>query len=187
MRTLSVYTSSLTSFRLNVPRNFETSYAPASSMSSTSVARPQFQPSKHRNFGTTKRTSNFSWMATVGENVQSSPVPTSVPVRVAHELLQAGHQYLDVRTPEEFSAGHAAGAINVPYMFRVGSGMTKNPNFVQQVLAEFRKDDEIIVGCQLGKRSLMAATELISSGFTGITDIAGGYAAWVQNELPTES
>ncbi|CAI9111014.1 OLC1v1011147C3 [Oldenlandia corymbosa var. corymbosa] len=123
MRTLSVYTSSLTSFRLNVPRNFETSYAPASSMSSTSVARPQFQPSKHRNFGTTKRTSNFSWMATVGENVQSSPVPTSVPVRVAHELLQAGHQYLDVRTPEEFSAGHAAGAINVPYMFRVGSGL----------------------------------------------------------------
>lgn len=66
-------------------------------------------------------------MATVGENVQSNasaaaPPPTSVPVRVAHELLQAGHRYLDVRTAEEFSAGHAAGAVNVPYMFRVGSG-----------------------------------------------------------------
>lgn len=37
-------------------------------------------------------------MATVGENVQSTvAVPTSVPVRVAHELLQAGHRYLDVR------------------------------------------------------------------------------------------
>ncbi|KHN24869.1 Thiosulfate sulfurtransferase, chloroplastic, partial [Glycine soja] len=39
-----------------------------------------------------------------------------------YELLLAGHQYLDVRTPEEFNAGHAPGAINIPYMFRVGSG-----------------------------------------------------------------
>lgn len=38
-------------------------------------------------------------MATAGENVQSTvvPIPTSVPVRVAHELLLAGHRYLDVR------------------------------------------------------------------------------------------
>ncbi|RWV96493.1 hypothetical protein GW17_00040789, partial [Ensete ventricosum] len=48
-------------------------------------------------------------------------------------------------------------------------------------------------GCRSGKRSLMAAAELTSAvsnsfsqGFTGITDIAGGYSAWVQNRLPTE-
>jgi hypothetical protein len=29
--------------------------------------------------------------------VGSTVVPTSVPVRVAHELQQAGHRYLDVR------------------------------------------------------------------------------------------
>ncbi|KAI8023116.1 hypothetical protein LOK49_LG03G01834 [Camellia lanceoleosa] len=39
---------------------------------------------------------SFSWMATVGGNVESAAVPTSVLVRVAHELLQAGHQYLDM-------------------------------------------------------------------------------------------
>ncbi|XWS29144.1 hypothetical protein CRYUN_Cryun24cG0003100 [Craigia yunnanensis] len=113
-------------------------------------------------------------------------VPTSVPVRVAHELHQAGHRYLDVRTPEEFSAGHASGAINIPYMYKVGSGMTKNPNFLAEVSSHFGKYDEIIVGCQLGKRSLMAATDLLAAGFTAITDIAGGYAAWTQNRLPTE-
>lgn len=120
-------------------------------------------------------------------NLEATGVPTSVPVRVALELLQAGHRYLDVRTPEEFSAGHASGAINVPYMYRVASGMVKNPNFRAEVLSQFGKYDEIIVGCQLGKRSLMAATELLAAGFTGITDIAGGYAAWTQNGLPTES
>ncbi|KAG6773794.1 hypothetical protein POTOM_021111 [Populus tomentosa] len=55
-------------------------------------------------------------------NLEATGIPTSVPVRVAHELHQAGHRYLDVRTPDEFSAGHAAGAINIPYMYRVGTG-----------------------------------------------------------------
>uniref|UniRef100_A0A803R7G9 Rhodanese domain-containing protein n=1 Tax=Cannabis sativa TaxID=3483 RepID=A0A803R7G9_CANSA len=59
---------------------------------------------------------------TLRRNLETTRVPISVPVRVAHELLQAGHRYLDVRTPEEFSAGHAPGAVNIPYMYRVGSG-----------------------------------------------------------------
>ncbi|XP_016201414.1 thiosulfate sulfurtransferase 16, chloroplastic isoform X1 [Arachis ipaensis] len=128
----------------------------------------------------------FRREAGLSGSLEAVGVPTSVPVRVAHELLLAGHRYLDVRTPEEFHAGHAPGAINIPYMFRVGSGMTKNTNFVKEVSSELRKDDEIIVGCQLGKRSMMAATDLLAAGFTGVTDIAGGYAAWTQNNLPTE-
>ncbi|CAK7346092.1 unnamed protein product [Dovyalis caffra] len=48
--------------------------------------------------------------------------PRSVPVHVAHELLQAGHQYLDVRTHDEFRAGHPSGAMNIPYMFKNGAG-----------------------------------------------------------------
>ena len=41
------------------------------------------------------------------------------------------------RTPEEFSAGHVVGAVNIPYMYRVGSGYfpflecTEHPNFIQ--------------------------------------------------------
>ncbi|XP_066374243.1 uncharacterized protein [Miscanthus floridulus] len=46
----------------------------------------------------------------------------SVPVRVAYELQQAGHRYLDVRTESEFSAGHPERAVNIPYLFRAGSG-----------------------------------------------------------------
>ncbi|KAI4327801.1 hypothetical protein L6164_020219 [Bauhinia variegata] len=129
---------------------------------------------------------SLSTKAGVKASLETLGVPTSVPVRVAHELLLAGHRYLDVRTPEEFNAGHAPGAINIPYMYTVGSGMSKNINFVAEVSSHFRKDDEIIVGCQLGKRSMMAATDLLAAGFTGITDIAGGYAAWTQNGLPTE-
>ncbi|XVF62253.1 hypothetical protein PTKIN_Ptkin08bG0202600 [Pterospermum kingtungense] len=141
-----------------------------------------------RSVSVVRKKLNFCPKAALRENVQqqATGVPTSVPVRVAHELHQAGHRYLDVRTPEEFSAGHVPGAINIPYMYKFGSGMTKNPNFVAEVSVHFGKYDEIIVGCQLGKRSLMAATDLLADGFTAVTDIAGGYAAWTQNQLPTE-
>ncbi|CAN6918012.1 unnamed protein product [Brassica oleracea] len=117
---------------------------------------------------------------------EAARVPTSVPVRVARELAQAGYKYLDVRTPDEFSIGHPSSAINVPYMYRVGSGMIKNPSFLKQVSSHFRKHDEIIIGCESGERSLMASTELLTAGFTGVTDIAGGYVAWTENELPVE-
>lgn len=117
---------------------------------------------------------------------QEAVVPSSVPVRVAHELLQAGHRYLDVRTVDEFNAGHVVGATNIPFMFKVGSGMTKNPNFLEEVSKTFGKDDEILIGCLSGRRSLMAASELSSAGFTGLTDVAGGYSSWVQNNLPVE-
>ncbi|XP_066376884.1 thiosulfate sulfurtransferase 16, chloroplastic-like [Miscanthus floridulus] len=119
-----------------------------------------------------------------GTEALPSSVPRSVPVRVAYELQQAGHRYLDVRTEGEFSAGHPEGAVNIPYMNRTGSGMTKNTHFLEQVSRIFGKDDEIIVGCQSGKRSLMAATELCSAGFTAVTDIAGGFSTWRENELP---
>uniref|UniRef100_A0ACD5UAJ0 Uncharacterized protein n=1 Tax=Avena sativa TaxID=4498 RepID=A0ACD5UAJ0_AVESA len=112
-------------------------------------------------------------------------VPPSVPVRVAYELQLAGHHYLDVRTEGEFGgAGHPAGAVNVPYMYSTGSGMSKNSRFVDQVSAIFGRDAEIIIGCQSGRRSLMAAAELCSAGFTAVTDIAGGFSDWTENGLP---
>lgn len=111
----------------------------------------------------------------------------AVPVQVAHELLNAGHRYLDVRTAEEFAAGHIEGAVNVPYMYKVGPGMTKNLRFLEDVGENFGKDDEVVVGCQMGKRSQMAAGELVAAGFTGITDMAGGYMAWVQSGMPTKA
>ncbi|OIV92667.1 hypothetical protein TanjilG_18018 [Lupinus angustifolius] len=107
--------------------------------------------------------SHTSTEASQNENLEAIKVPTSVPVRVAYELLLAGHKYLDVRTQEEFNAGHAIDAVNIPYMFKAGSGMTKNPDFVKEVSSHFRKDDEILVGCQLGKRSMMAANNLLAA------------------------
>ncbi|KAL5560936.1 hypothetical protein UlMin_030683 [Ulmus minor] len=122
-------------------------------------------------------------------NLETNGVPTFV--RVAHEFLHDSHRYLR----QEFIAGHAPGAINIiniPYMY-------KNPYFLAEVSKYFRKDDEIIVGCLGGKRSLMAAIDLLASlkfvlmfgfnfllGYSCFTDIPDGYAAWTQNAHPKE-
>ncbi|MCL7028255.1 hypothetical protein MKW94_025837 [Papaver nudicaule] len=131
--------------------------------------------------------SNFrSRIMSMSTASESDKAPKSVHVSVAHELVQSGHRYLDVRTSEEFTAGHPPGAVNVPYLFRTGGGMTKNPNFLEEVLKHFGEDDEIVVACQKGMRSLKAAADLSNAGFSNITDVAGGYSEWTANGLPTE-
>ncbi|XP_024360386.1 thiosulfate sulfurtransferase 16, chloroplastic isoform X3 [Physcomitrium patens] len=110
----------------------------------------------------------------------------SVPVQVAHEMMNAGHRCLDVRTQEEYLAGHVEGAINIPYLVKCGPGMKKNHRFLEEVEAEFGKDAEIIVGCQSGRRSMMAAAELQAANFNGVTDMGGGYVAWKESGLPVE-
>jgi len=48
------------------------------------------------------------------------------PTVTAHQTVElqkdGGYVYLDVRTPEEFEAGHAPAAVNVPVLIRTAAG-----------------------------------------------------------------
>lgn len=41
------------------------------------------------------------------------------------------------RTPEEFSSGHVPGAVNIPYMFRIGSGKPSHLSLQRNHLSNF--------------------------------------------------
>ncbi|KAI5054509.1 hypothetical protein GOP47_0025055 [Adiantum capillus-veneris] len=112
-------------------------------------------------------------MATSGDTI-------TVPVDVAAQLLKEGYKYLDVRTQEEFSKGHVEGALNIPFMFKEETGLVKNTNFVDEVCQKLKKDENVVVGCQSGRRSLMAVNDLIAEGYKGVKDMGGGFAAWIQ-------
>jgi rhodanese-related sulfurtransferase len=47
--------------------------------------------------------------------------------------LDAGHGYLDVRTPEEYNSGCYPGSINIPVMLKVDGAMQRNPEFERLV------------------------------------------------------
>ena len=97
----------------------------------------------------------------------------------AKSLLDSGegYVYLDVRTVNEFDAGHVPGAKNIPFVDfdPMRGGMAPNPQFVEIAARNFPKDAKLICGCQRGQRSLMAAQALLAAGFTSVVDMRGGY------------
>eukprot|EP00262_Sarcandra_glabra_P015090 TRINITY_DN457_c0_g1_i1.p1 TRINITY_DN457_c0_g1~~TRINITY_DN457_c0_g1_i1.p1 ORF type:complete len:128 (-),score=17.95 TRINITY_DN457_c0_g1_i1:206-589(-) len=111
---------------------------------------------------------------------KSSEAVVTVDVHGAKDLIGSGHSYLDVRTAEEFKKGHVENALNVAYMFNTPEGRVKNPQFLEQVLAVCRKHDHIVVGCQSGVRSLHASVDLLNADFKHVSNMGGGYAAWVE-------
>ena len=62
------------------------------------------------------------------------------------ELLQSDAEYIvvDVRTTEEFDAGHIPGSYNVPIAFAGAMGMSPNPDFARRIEALFQKDKKIV-------------------------------------------
>lgn len=98
--------------------------------------------------------------------------------REAYETLQQDSQsvYIDVRTVEEFTAGHPEGAINIPIaFFDPAEGMVLNPDFVQVVGAHFAKDRRLLLGCKAGPRSSNAADVLEQQGYQDVASVCGGF------------
>ncbi len=83
-------------------------------------------------------------------------------------------QFLDVRQPGEYGAGHAHGAKN----FALNS-LTKNIDQLDPRIPTF-------VICQTGYRSSLATSLLENAGFDEVYNLAGGTTAWIERGLPTE-
>ena len=74
---------------------------------------------------------------------------------------------LDVRTEEEFDDGHIRNAVLLPD-YEISEK-------AESVLAD--KNQTILIYCRTGRRSAIAAKELISMGYTSVYDF-GGIADW---------
>lgn len=117
----------------------------------------------------------------------------------AKALLDEGYVYVDVRTPEEWAAGHPTGSINVPWALNSPGGMSPNPAFLPAMEKLHDKAAKIIVGCKAGGRSLKAANALLAAGFTDVVDQRAGWdgprdafgklteQGWQPSGLPTET
>lgn len=101
---------------------------------------------------------------------------------ICKEMLtsEAAAAYLDVRTPEEFEAGHVKEATNIPFMFKESGDMVKNAGFIASVEEAFSdKDVSLVVGCKSGHRSAWAIEAMQGVGYFNLTNVQGGYDAWV--------
>jgi rhodanese-related sulfurtransferase len=98
--------------------------------------------------------------------------------KAAHQLMQQspGHVFVDVRTVEEYDAGHPAGSINVPWALRDASGgMAPNPDFVAAVEKRAPKTARVVCSCLGGVRSLNALRALEAAGWSDLVNVETGW------------
>jgi rhodanese-related sulfurtransferase len=86
-----------------------------------------------------------------------------------------GRTVIDVRTPEEFAAGHVAGALNYD---------VNGAAFSDQI-AELDPEAPVLVYCRSGNRSAQAASQMEDIGIVDIAD-AGGLADLAAAGAPVE-
>ena len=76
---------------------------------------------------------------------------------------------LDVRTEEEYQAGHIQGAQWFP--------RGKLEYYIQERIED--PDSKIVLYCRTGGRSALATLTLKDMGYTNVVDLEGGFKEWV--------
>ncbi|MEN9997137.1 MAG: hypothetical protein RI922_127 [Bacteroidota bacterium] len=80
---------------------------------------------------------------------------------------------IDVRKPGEFAAEHVDGAKSIPL------------DFINEDMAQFPKDEQFIMHCAGGYRSMIAASILKSRGYDNFIEVFGGFSAISKTDVPT--
>jgi phage shock protein E len=96
--------------------------------------------------------------------------------RISPQEYQTGvakqqHMLIDVRTTEEFRAGHIPGAVNIELQL------------LPVRMATLPKAQPIVLYCRSGARSSNAAQMLKRAGFENVRDL-GGIMTWQAQGLP---
>ena len=93
----------------------------------------------------------------------------NITIEEAKEIMDSreGYNILDVRAQEEYDQGHIPGAIVIPHT-----------EITVRAEAELKdKDQLILVYCRSGRRSKLAAEDLVKLGYTNIKEF-GGILDW---------
>jgi rhodanese-related sulfurtransferase len=95
-------------------------------------------------------------------------------LQVTQMLNRGKTTVLDVRTGDEFAAGHVRDAKNIP--------LADLSNRIGEL--DKSKNRTVVVVCQSGTRSDKAVRQLAAAGFADVWSLDGGVAAWQAAGLP---
>lgn len=91
----------------------------------------------------------------------------------AEQFKQNELRVFDVRKPGEYEEGHVKNATHTPL------------NYLNEHLRKIPKTETVHLYCGSGYRSMIAASILKSRGWTRIVEVAGGFKAIAQTDVPT--
>jgi len=81
-------------------------------------------------------------------------------------------QIIDVRGATEYETGHVTGADHI-FVGTIG-----------QHLEKISRDKQVVIHCQAGDRSAIAASILAKNGFTNVKNFSGGMKEWLSKGQP---
>lgn len=94
----------------------------------------------------------------------SSPAYHKVTPDVAKKMMEEGVKLIDVRSPEEFAAGHVKGAINVPMdQILPGVKLEAVPNL----------EEKVLIQCRSGVRAERVSRILVETGYKNVYNAYG--------------
>lgn len=97
---------------------------------------------------------------------------TTITVKELKARMDAGEQLhlIDVREPEEYAEAN------------IGAKLIPLGNIQSMQIGDLEdlRDEEVIIHCRSGKRSMTACLFLESMGFTNTVNVEGGILAWQQ-------
>lgn len=97
-------------------------------------------------------------------------------VALSEQLTTTGAPtVVDVRSEKEWTGRHIAGSVNIPL------------SHLRERAAEIPKNQPVVVHCEGGYRSAIAASILAQEGRSDVLDMVGGYNAWAASKLPVET
>jgi rhodanese-related sulfurtransferase len=98
---------------------------------------------------------------------------TTITVKELKARMDAGEQLhlIDVREPEEYAEAN------------IGAKLIPLGNIQSMQIGDLEdlRDEEVIIHCRSGKRSMTACLFLESMGFTNTVNVEGAILAWQQD------
>ncbi len=100
---------------------------------------------------------------------QKQSIYKNITAEEAKDIMdtESGYVILDVRTQEEFTQGHIPEAVNLDYQ--------EIALKAEELLPD--KNQKILIYCRSGRRSKIAAQELLDMGYTNLYEF-GGIIDW---------
>ena len=112
----------------------------------------------------------------VGSRPDLTAITERVSAPVAADRLARGEAtFIDVRAPSERDQKRVAGSVSLPL------------NHLLERSTELPRNRPLLVHCAGGYRSSIAASLLQRLGFTKVSEMAGGLAAWEAAGLPVQA
>jgi phage shock protein E len=116
-----------------------------------------------------ERTANAA-PALAADGLPAGPFHDRDPA-LAKQLVDGGALLLDVRTPEEYAAGHLDGAINIDHA-EVGARLDEIRKWADGDLHK-----PVVLYCRSGRRAGIVKQQLLDAGFERVTNL-GGLSDW---------